>query len=122
MKRTFRFYKTPSKEWFVDLPEWPGDIGELQMVEGADTFLDMLSDNANGCLVEMTDEKANDREVLKLVHIRETNLGSGGDYLLELYKGKPVHHKLWLCGVTEFVFGKMPQEIWFRKIKDQTLV
>jgi len=26
-------------------------------------------------------------------------------------------HKLWLCGVTEFVFGFMPEEVWYRKYK-----
>jgi len=24
-------------------------------------------------------------------------------------------HKLWLCGVTEFVFGYMPEEVWYKK-------
>ena len=40
--RTFRFYKDEIG-WFVDLPEWTGEKWELQMVAGADLFLEMIN-------------------------------------------------------------------------------
>jgi hypothetical protein len=116
MKKNCKFYKTADNKWFIDLPEWKGDAGELQMVEGADQLLDIVSANGKECTIEMADENMEAAEVLTLLHIREANLGGGGDYFLEIYKGDFIRHKLWLCGVTEFVFGHLPQKIWFRKI------
>ena len=34
--------------WYIDLPNWEGTKGELQMVGGADTLLDRLSNNGRG--------------------------------------------------------------------------
>ncbi|PSL21474.1 DUF6717 family protein [Chitinophaga ginsengisoli] len=34
MRHTFRFYKTSSNRWYIDLPGWEGGIGELEMVDG----------------------------------------------------------------------------------------
>ena len=44
--RLFRFYRDDIG-WFVDLPEWEGERWELQMVMGADSFLDVLSQGEN---------------------------------------------------------------------------
>jgi hypothetical protein len=41
MKRRFKFEKELDG-WYVDLPEWEGSKADLQMVMGADTFLDIL--------------------------------------------------------------------------------
>jgi hypothetical protein len=114
MRSTFKFYKTTGGQWFIDLPSWKGDPAELQMVEGADTMLDTISANGDACVIEMSDENMDGAEVLTLIHAREPNLGGGGDYLLEKYGGTMIQHKLWLCAVTEFVFGHLPQKIWFR--------
>jgi hypothetical protein len=40
--KTYRFYKD-EYGWFVDLPEWEGEVWELQMVSGADVFCDILA-------------------------------------------------------------------------------
>lgn len=117
MQRVFRFYKTAAKEWYADIPEWKGDTTELQMVEGADILLDIVSGNAGECFLEMSDAAFSQAEVLTLLHVREQNLGGGGDYLLETFKTKPYHQKIWLCSVTSFVFNCLPQKIWF-KVKD----
>ncbi len=116
MQRTFSFYKTSDHEWFVTLPEWKGDKAELQMVEGADAMLDMIANNGTDCNLELNDEEFIDADLLTLTHARKQNRGGGGDYLLEIYNGNTVNQKLWLCAVTEFVFGNLPQKIWFRKV------
>ena len=113
MQRTFSFYKDNNGEWYVDLPEWKGDKADLQMVEGADTLLDLISRNREKCSLYMSDEIFDKAEFLTLIHIREKNLGGGGDYFLESYNGNSVQLKLWLCAVTEFVFQGLPQKIWF---------
>ena len=43
-KNAYRFNKEDGK-WYIDLPDWTGTKGELQMVGGADTLLDHLSNN-----------------------------------------------------------------------------
>jgi hypothetical protein len=43
--QTYRFIKEGT-EWYIDLPEYienGGSKGDLQMVEGADTMLDIIS-------------------------------------------------------------------------------
>lgn len=114
-KRKFTFHKNNKGEWYLNLPEWDGDPGDLQMVEGADKWLDLLSNGANNIAVYMSDSHFATAEILTLLHVREPNLGGGGNYYLETYQGKKVGLKLWLCEVTEFVFGSIPQRIYFKK-------
>ena len=40
--REFKFYKDPEHRWYVDLPEWEGEKDNLEMVLGADSFLEIL--------------------------------------------------------------------------------
>lgn len=112
-KRAFKFYKNSKSEWYLDLPEWEGDLDELQMIDGADQWLDLLSNNALSITVWIADENFKGASILTLLHVREENLGGGGDYYLESYQSKKVELKLWLCKVTEFVFGNIPQRIYF---------
>jgi hypothetical protein len=43
MRQILRFYRTTEDRWYIDLPEWKGSIADLEMIEGADTMLDKLS-------------------------------------------------------------------------------
>ncbi|RDC57349.1 hypothetical protein DU508_09285 [Pedobacter chinensis] len=116
MKRAIRFYKNAKQEWYADIPEWGGDIAELQMVEGADVLLNWLEGSDNECKLLMSDNYLKNAEILDLVYIREENLGGGGDYILENFRGEIKNHKLWLCHVTEFVFKQLPERIYFKKV------
>ena len=49
-----RFYRTNNGSWFIDLTDWTGPIGELQMVAGADTLPDELSDGKNEVFLEVS--------------------------------------------------------------------
>jgi hypothetical protein len=113
MKQLFKFYKNDKSEWYLNLPEWDGDPEDLQMVEGADQWLDVLSNNGSKIEVVMADEVFDDAEMLTLLHVKEENLGGGGIYYLENYQGKKIDLKLWLCEVTRFVFKDLPQRIYF---------
>jgi len=47
--KRYKFIKEDTGKWYVDLPEWEGEKWELEMVCGADTMLDLISqgeDNA----------------------------------------------------------------------------
>ncbi len=115
MERKIRFYKNAKGEWYADIPEWGGDIADLQMVEGADELLDWVAAAATECNLLMADNHIKDAEILNLVYAREANLGGGGDYILESFKGEWKNHKLWLCHVTEFVFKQLPETIYFKE-------
>lgn len=115
MTTTFRFYKDYKNEWFLDLPQWTGPKEQLEMVEGADTLLNKISDFGDECYLRMSDELFEDAEVLILKKKRSTMEGGGGDYLLQQYNGEEINHKLWLCDVTEYIFNTIPEYIYFRK-------
>jgi len=115
MERKIRFYKNLSDEWYADIPEWDGDPADLQMVEGADELLNWITGQGSSCELIMADEYLNEADVLELVYVREANLGGGGDYILENFRGRVVNHKLWFCHVTIFVFKQLPEKIYFRE-------
>ena len=109
--RIHRFYKD-SQGWFIDLPNWLGTKGQLAMVQGADTFLDTISQTLSEFWVEMSIEPL---EGDWSYCLRKTeDLVDGAMYQYINHKGQ--RDTMWLCGVTEFVFGNMPEKIYCRKV------
>ncbi|WP_143962411.1 DUF6717 family protein [Litoribacter populi] len=107
------FYKESEGRWYVDLPDWQGSKAELELVCGADTFLDMLAGEKAEVKVHVSLDKLNNCAKLSLLNIVEEG---GADYFVEELQGKKINHEMWLCPVTEFVFGYYPNEIYMRKI------
>ena len=106
---TLSFEKDDWGGWFAIIPSWPGPLAALAMVDGADTFLDLLSGGANHVTLDLSiDPKETWRE---LNHLRPHAYGDGAHYT---YEDDQRFHRMWLCGVTEFVFGEMPERIWFK--------
>lgn len=114
MQRDFRFYKKPTGDWYIDLPEWKGDPEDLQMIQGADEWL-YLVDNSNEVTLTISDVNFDGAEFMTLIRLGEPNLGGGGNYFLESYQNLKVELKVWLCEVVEFVFGEYPQRLYFAK-------
>ena len=95
--------------WYIDLPNWTGTKGELQMVAGADTLLDKLSNNGTRVDVMLTTDRNCPEGFETLKRIIQTP-PNGSVYHLGLV---PV----WLCNVTKFVFeGIFPKQINFKVI------
>lgn len=114
--RNFKFYKDRDG-WFVDLPEWEGSKSDLQMVMGADTFLDIISQGEDGVYVTLSDTEFEGCEVLDMTHLGRLEgpeLGEGAWYILEEYVGMRFDLHMWLCDVTKFVFGDFPFKIYFK--------
>jgi hypothetical protein len=127
------FYKENGM-WYISLPEFInmglGNKNNLLMVDGSDTFLDILSgyepnatpDNTKislvlcdqeflGCTHRLTkiDNGLNQDLLNKVGH---APVDYGAYYMVEEIPG----HKLWLCPVTEYVFGGVyPEKIFLRK-------
>lgn len=112
MKRDFRFYKTTKGDWYIDLPEWKGDPEDLQMIQGADEWLDLLG-NSDEILLTIASSPFDNAEFLTLIRLGEPNLGGGGNYFLESYQNQKIELKIWLCEIVEFVFGEYPQRLYF---------
>jgi hypothetical protein len=104
--------------WYIDLPEYidqGGSKADLQMVEGADTMLDIMA-NGNAEVSIVLDTKPFDgADELTLLELCDPEIG-GGFYLMHTYKGKEIMHRMWLCGVALFVFGFMPEKIFIKQV------
>ena len=118
MNRNLLFYKTEDGRWFVNLPEWEGEIDDLEMVCGADVLLDIISNNhfdsQESISIKVFTEKMDadlDRTHYTLT-IMSDDLNSGATYIL--YHPLISPFEIWLCDVTKFVFnGIFPRTIYF---------
>ena len=127
------FYKENGM-WYISLPEFInmglGNKNNLLMVDGSDTFLDILSGYEPNTTPDSTKISLVlcDQEFLGCTH-RLTKINNGlNQDLLNKVGHAPVDygayymveeipgHKLWLCPVTEYVFdGIYPEKIFLRK-------
>ncbi len=113
--------------WYADLPQFLeqglGTKANLMMVDGADTFLDLLSGNTSKVTLKISPEpfkgqqtwmkkfrKGLNQQLLEL--IGHAPVDYGAYYQVKELHGKPHDHQLWLCPVTEYVFGSYPDEIY----------
>lgn len=112
--KTYTFEKNENNKWFVVLPEflelYPGHEGELQMVFGADTMLDIIAQGEDKVHLTLSLEEFEGCDVLNKMH--DTPEVGGAMYVMPKYKGFEYNLEMWLCGVTEFVFGHLPEKIY----------
>ena len=112
MKQHLKFYKEETGRWYVDLPEFlaaGGEKADLEMVFGADTWLDILSNQGKAVEIEISSDEELDNHLI-LTNIDE----SGACYKAETFEGVRYDHVVWLCPVTIFVFGKFPEKIYYK--------
>lgn len=120
-KMIHSFYKENGL-WFIDLPEFLeqglGTKANLLMVDGADTYLDGLSNNGDNVKVQIDTLPYNGMQN----HLTKIRMGLDKDYLSMIghapveygayYQDNASGHVLWLCPVTEYVFGRYPEDIY----------
>ena len=115
--KTYKFINEGGA-WYIDLPaflENGGSKGDLQMVEGADTMLDMISNGMGEVSLILDRSPFPGADRLVLTERCDPDIG-GGYYNLPIFEGKEIKKTMWLCAVTEFVFGDMPDEIFIKRI------
>lgn len=115
----YKFIKT-GKEWYIDLPgfiEQGGSWGDLQMVEGADIMLNIIAGIEKDLMLYIDRSYFDGSDLLVLTEKCDPHIG-GGYYFLKNYNGNEINQILWLCQVTEFVFGEIPDQIFIRKAED----
>ena len=105
--------------WYIDLPEYleqGGDKGDLQMISGADTMLDIIAQGSGEVVLQIDIDPFEGADELVLTELCDPILG-GGYYYMEKFENKEVKKDLWLCDVTRFVFGNIPERIYIRNSK-----
>lgn len=103
------FEKWEDGRWFVVLPEYDGDQEDLEMVDGADKFLDILTTDDLYVNLDVNLEEDPNMYHLHLVNHNEI----GGTYEV-MDHGRFLHKDIWLCNVMHYLFGKHPEDIWFK--------
>ncbi|MDO3643121.1 DUF6717 family protein [Mucilaginibacter sp. L3T2-6] len=114
--QTYKFIKGDSGKWYIDLPDWTGQKADLEMVGGADTMLDHVGSGAPEAELILSEFPFANADVLELIHDYSRQPGGGGIYFLGNYNGEILNQEIWLCEVTEFVFGKLPPQIYLKKV------
>lgn len=113
--KEFNFIKI-SDRWFVDVP-YNGSVSDLEMVDGADTFLESYADGTNVVnLLIIEDEKDyNDPRYLynpigmSVVLKKKAQNWLGTTY--EVSEGK-YRGDVWLCPVFNLLMGESPEKLY----------
>lgn len=133
MIQKLRFYKTQG-DWYIDLPEYFDSGGvdfqpmpaDLQMVLGADTLLDSLSEDGEDVYLLLSTDIKEIRNWEGLPSFGRHNWEwlSRADYI-QTFSGKYYSNGamyIWLCPVTEFVFSNYPKDIYYKKVSHDTTI
>lgn len=92
--------------WYLKNDKWEGSKEELQMIAGADTLIDFLS-KGESLKINVWTEKEHTENNKNYFHA--ISLGKG-NYRMGVFT-------FWLCSVTEWVFGYMPTDLYFRVVE-----
>lgn len=114
-----RFFKEENGNWYADLPDYiqsGGTKEDCQMVLGADTWLDIISEGQSEIVLSISKDEFEGTEFLKLDSTDLKYPEYGAYYRIGSFKGiNYSHERLWLCPVTLFVFGEYPNKIYYRR-------
>lgn len=107
--KKLKFYKESDNRWYVDLPEWTGSKEELEMVCGADTMLEYMSQGKSFVWLLLSEQDFENSDKLEFLRNADEN---GAFYKIDNYRGVEINLEMWLCDVTKFVFGYFPENIF----------
>jgi hypothetical protein len=108
-----RFYKD-WQGWFIDLPDYPGSKSDLAMVIGADTMLDIYAQGEGEVFLQIEENIFENCD--RLDFLRHVEDIGGAYYQVNSILGIKYDFEVWLCDVTIYVFGYLPNSIYLRKI------
>lgn len=106
------FNRLSSNRWYANIDDYPGDFEDLQMIWGADTLLDKLSNGKNYVKVVIYADEVPNKFTVMLNKYKEDK--DGAYYSQRYYTNIP--ETVFLCNVTKFVFGYFPDTIYLTKI------
>jgi hypothetical protein len=80
-------------EWYIDLPEYleqGGSKGDLQMVSGADTMLDIIAEKKDEVILQIHIRPFEGADELTLTELCDPILG-GGYYHMKQFEGREIN-------------------------------
>lgn len=104
-----KFYKELDK-WYVYLKYWTGSKDDLEMVLGADTMLDILSEGNDSVNLCISSEEFEGYKYL----LTKTHSESDG-YWYDL-TSEHINFPVWLCYVTTYIYGNFPDKIYISDV------
>ena len=132
------FNREDENRWFVDFPNWPWKKGNLEMVCGADRFLDLLSEGKDRVTIiaKTPSRKLDEAEFQQLMQEgwheleqTQSSLTGGATYTVRGAEaaqfmrqhpltGESMPRTLWLCPVTLFVVGRYPKYFYVKAVEE----
>ena len=109
----YTFKQEKDSKWYIDLPDWEGERWELEMVEGADILLEVLSQGSKTVKVDISIDPLENCDFI-LDYIRPE---SGGAWY-KVRDNSESRGVIWLCHVTKFVFGNLPKKLYCNHVKE----
>lgn len=108
------FTKDENERWYIDLPDWPFQHANLEMVSGADELCEYLGDG-NKCEVTVitSNSKVDNTDEYIRCDRDWAHLKWGGEYTIP--DPEIPLTRIWLCQVTLFVIGWWPKYIYVKK-------
>ena len=111
--KTLSFHKESNGNWHVLLPEYPGLKSDLLMIGGADTAMDVFSNGDVDVSLQGSESQFGKSDIITFVKDAKEEVGEGGFYILNEFKGEKVNMQIFLCDVMKFIFGKFPEKLYF---------
>ena len=112
--------------WYVHLPDYDGNIDDLEMVSGADSLCYELDTDNDGVVNVVVSEDNDYVEgnfnwdyVLDFIMSTVGDDGevSGAHYNVYDDKNFMQTKQIWLCNVTKYIFKKFPATIYIKMTK-----
>lgn len=102
------------QKWYFRYPEYTGPHSDLEIVEGAEQLLTLLSDNLN--LVQFhVSTTAFDGASMIFKKLDETSDEKGANY--QLYHNNYQTHQVWFCAVLEHLMGHFPDVLYAEQVE-----
>ena len=118
IKTRVSFVKLFNK-WFAHIPDFPGEVEELEMVEGADDLCDKIDTDKRGFItIEITDYRPTTYDwVLDFIEEDDPNSHIGGAYYEVTSSDDIERFNIWLCDVTCYVLGSHQRVLYIKKVE-----
>ena len=113
--RNLRFYKKEYNDkirWWIDIKPWIFPKKWLKMYPSAERWLDKIGGSKEE--ITITTSTKNFINAEALYRFRFEGLFRGTSYVARSYKEVETNHKVLLCPVTLYVFGRYPKIIYYR--------
>lgn len=103
--------------WYVHLPDYEGNIDDLEMISGADSLCYELDTDNDGVVeLEISDKPDFEWDYRLEFSFSSTNeIGEvDGAFYIVTNKHFETSYSIWLCNVTKYIFKKFPLFIYIK--------